>query len=109
MRGRVQVEWFGANQTRANTQRDWLNLQLSGRGFIAQDIPRASFKRGVWVTVCDVAFDTVQEGDTVKTLALARQAADPFILAGSWTQVHSCPHDDGSNGCAATLVRTVKP
>lgn len=107
-RGRVQVQWWAANQTRANTQRDWLNLQLTGRGYVAEDIPRAELRRGAWVTACNVGFDTVAEGNTVTTLALARQAADSFILAGSWTQVHECPHDDGTNGCTTSVVRTVK-
>lgn len=111
MRGRVQVEWRCANQTRANTQRDWLNLQLQGRGYIAEDIPVAELnpRLGVWVTRCNVAFNTLQDGSTIKTLCLSRQGADTFILAGSWTQYHECPHDDGLNTCAATLVRTVKP
>jgi len=108
VRGRVQVEWRCSNQTRANTQRDWLNLQLSGRSFISEDLPKAKLVRGVWLTLADVAFDTVAEGDTVTTLALARMAADSFIQAGSSVQVHTCKHDDGVNDCAATLTRTVK-
>lgn len=107
-RGRVQVEWIGANQTRANTQRDWLNLQLTGRGYVAENIPAARLSRGVWKTVADVAFDTVAEGDTVTTLALARMSADTFILAGSYVQKHTCPHDDGVNTCTSTVVRTTK-
>ena len=106
----MQVEWLCPNQLRANTQRDWLALQLQGRGFVADVPPFAELNplREVWVTRCDVAFDTVLEGQTIQTLALARQAADPFIQAGSWTQHHDCPHDDGLNSCVDTLTRTVK-
>lgn len=109
-RGRVQVEWNCSNQTRAITQRDWLNAQLVGRGYIAEDIPRVKLKRGVWTTRCDIAFDTVAEGDTIRTLCLSRQAADSFILTGSYTQFHTCRHEDGIMDCstAPDLVRTVK-
>lgn len=107
-RGRVQIEWHCANQTRADTQRDWLILQLSGRGYLAEEMPRTQLKRGEWVTTANIGFNTVAEGNTVTTLCTSRQAADPFILSGSWTQVHTCPHEDGSNTCASTLIRTVK-
>jgi len=110
VRGRVQVEWRCSNQTRANTQRDWLNAQLVGRGFVSEHLPAAAAdsKLGVWVTRADIAFDTTQEGDTVKTLCLTRMSADSFIQAGSSVQFHECPHDDGLNTCNDTLVRTVK-
>lgn len=108
MRGRVQVDWRCSNQTRANTQRDWLNAQLVGRGYIAENLPAALLRRGAWVTLANVAFDTTQEGETVKTLCLSRMAADSFIQAGSSVQFHECPHDDGLNTCASTLVVTVK-
>jgi len=109
MRGRVQVEWLCPDQVRAGIQRDWLNLQLTGRGFISTALPQATLRHGdVWMTVADVAFDTVAEGDTVMTLALARMAADPFIQAGSWVQKHTCKHEDGINDCPSSLVRTVK-
>jgi len=109
MRGRVQVEWRCPNQTRANTQRDWLAAQLTGRGFVGP-APRAAFegRLGMFVTRADIAFDTTQEGDTVKTLCLTRMSADSFIQAGSSVQFHECPHDDGLNTCLVTLVRTVK-
>lgn len=104
------MEWRCPNELRAGTQRDWLNLQLQGRGFISDQLPLAELSptRGVWVTRCDVAFNTLLEGETIRTLALSRQAADPFIQAGSWTQHHECPHDDGLNTCVDTLTRTVK-
>jgi len=110
MRGRIQVEWRCSNQTRANTQRNWLNAQLTGRAYISESLPEATFdgKRGIWVTRADVAFDTVQEGETVTTLCLSRMSADSFILADSWVQKHECPHEDGLNTCVDTLVRTVK-
>lgn len=110
MRGRVQVEWRCPDQTRANTQRDWLNFQLQGRGYVSEDLPRAVLdpRRTVWVTRCDVGFTTLQDGQTIKTLCLSRMSADPLIQAGSWVQHHECPHDDGLNTCTATLTRTTK-
>jgi hypothetical protein len=110
IRGRVQVEWICTDEVRAGTQRDWLNLQLTGRNYISESIPRARFKpsRGIWITVCDVAFSTLAEGDIVRTLCLSRMSADPLIAAGSWVQYHECPHEDGLNTCLSTLVRTVK-
>lgn len=111
MRGCLQLEWDCPDELRAGTQRDWLELQLQGRGYVADLPPEPGFspQRGVWVTVCNVRFNTVAEGDIVKTLALTRMGADPFIAPGSWVQFHSCPHDEGSNGCAGSVVRTVKP
>lgn len=108
MRGRVQVEWNGANQTRANNSRDWLALQLAGRGYEAQVSPLARLKRGVWTTQANILFTTTSEAEIVKTLVAARMSADPFILSGSWMQIHECPHDEGLNNCASTLVRTTK-
>jgi hypothetical protein len=110
LRGRVQVFWNCSNQTRAEIQRDWLNLQLQGRGYISEAIPRATFLDGVWRTMADVGFNTTTEGDVVKALCLTRMSADPFITSGSWVKFHHCPHDDDdSNTCSSTLQTTVKP
>lgn len=108
MRGRIQVEWRCANQVRAETQRDWLALQFQGRGFVTEAPVQSAFygHKQLWLTTCNVAFNTTQDGDTIKTLVSSRQNSDPFILAGSWWQHHACPHDEGVNSCVAT--RTVK-
>jgi hypothetical protein len=108
MRGRVQVSWSAPDETRANNQRTWLNAQLSGRGYISEDLPQVALVRTTWLTYADVGFDTTQEGDTVKTLCLSRQNADPTILAGSWTQFHECPHEEGTNVCSDTVERITK-
>lgn len=104
----MQVLWKCPDQLRAGTQRDWLNLQLQGRGYIEEDIPRIVASGGAWLTVADIAFDTTAEGDTIKTLCLTRMSADPFIQAGSYVQFHHCDHYDDANTCAVTLQRTVK-
>lgn len=108
MRGRVQCWWRCSNQTRADQQRNWLDLQLQGRSFVAPVSPKVVNKGGEFVTIADVAFDTAIEGGVVETLMLSRQGTDPFILSGSWTEKHSCDHEDGGNSCADTVARTVK-
>lgn len=109
MRGRVQISWMFSNQTRANAALTWLNGQLSGRSYIAEQLPAAARGTdGVWRMQGEVAIETVTEGEVVRALVAARQDADPFVQAGSLWRSHECDHYDGANTCAATVVETVK-
>lgn len=114
IRGRVRIRWCFAAQTRANTARTWLDGQLSGRTFITEHLPPvANDPRYGWVVTADVSFDTTTEGNTIKTLADARQSSDTFVQglsAGkeSYTLYHNCAHTDGTGVCTSGVVRTVK-
>lgn len=111
MRGRLQVEFRTSTQARANTERDWLTLQIEGRSYTWDSLPVTRQRGPVWLALCNVAFDLIQDTNTLYTAAEARMFSNPLILAGSSVGSHECRHEDASGDCssAVDLRRAVKP